>query len=202
MKGCVKKKHYQDSVDDVVDIFILGCMVSLVEDVYMRQPPGFVIVPSMFYKLKNALYVLKHSPRIWFSNLSSTHFRWISSFCCLHFMFVQHTSQATLIVLVYVNSIFITGSDYLHQQFSLKNLGTFNYFLGIKVSQEGSIVHLPQHKFISDLLTEVGLLDSQGIDAPMSTSKVLSKFDDVVLFDPTKYRSYCRCSIILHFDEA
>nr|GEX24815.1 retrovirus-related Pol polyprotein from transposon TNT 1-94 [Tanacetum cinerariifolium] len=45
---------------------------SLKEDVYVRQPEGFIDAdhPSHVYKLKKALYVLKQAPRAWYEELS------------------------------------------------------------------------------------------------------------------------------------
>jgi hypothetical protein len=42
------------------------------EDVYMKQPPGFVDsnFPSYHCKSDKALYGLKQAPRVWYSQLS------------------------------------------------------------------------------------------------------------------------------------
>jgi len=64
-------------------------------------------------------------------------------------------------VLIYVDDIIITGSSVslvqrfisqLHSNFSLKELGKLDYFLGIKVKSllDGSLV-LTQSKYIRDL---------------------------------------------------
>jgi hypothetical protein len=44
----------------------------LEDEVYMKQPPGFVIseFPSYYCKLDKALYGLKQTPRAWYSRLS------------------------------------------------------------------------------------------------------------------------------------
>jgi hypothetical protein len=43
----------------------------LAEEVYVRQPPGFESVefPHRVYKLRNALYGLKQTPRAWYGRL-------------------------------------------------------------------------------------------------------------------------------------
>jgi hypothetical protein len=55
---------------DIQNTFLHGL---LDEDVYMKQPPGFVDCDHPIYicKLDKSLYGLKQSPRAWFSNLSS-----------------------------------------------------------------------------------------------------------------------------------
>nr|GEW51053.1 hypothetical protein [Tanacetum cinerariifolium] len=54
---------------DVKTAFLHG---SLKEDVYVRQPEGFIDAdhPSHVYKLKKALYGLKQAPRAWYDELS------------------------------------------------------------------------------------------------------------------------------------
>ena len=58
-------------------------------------------------------------------------------------LFVKKTSHSIIITYVYVDDIILTGDDpsliqqlkkNLHQVFSIKDLGTLSYFLGIKVS--------------------------------------------------------------------
>jgi hypothetical protein len=54
---------------DIQNAFLHGF---LEEDIYMKQPPGFVdkTHPNYICKLDKSLYGLKQTPRAWFSRLS------------------------------------------------------------------------------------------------------------------------------------
>ena len=102
-------------------------------------------------------------------------------------------------LLVYVDDIIITGrSNYLIQSlvhhlnsnFSLKQLGQLDYFLGIEVhhTPTGSVL-LTQSKYICDLLHKTDMAEAKPISSPMVTNLKLSKNGDDLLSDPTMYRS-------------
>nr|KYP51561.1 hypothetical protein KK1_026589 [Cajanus cajan] len=101
-------------------------------------------------------------------------------------------------MLVYVDNIILTGNspsllqkliDQLNEIFSLKDLGTLDYFLGIEVKpiSDGRLL-LSQHKYIFDLLTKVKMEDSKGISTPMIGGQQLAKAG-TLFDDPTLYRS-------------
>ncbi|KAL6338380.1 hypothetical protein AAG906_018751 [Vitis piasezkii] len=69
-------------------------------------------------------------------------------------MFIHHTASHFLILLIYVDDIFITGSNsshvssfvsHLHATFPLRDLGDLHYFLDIEVLQTDTALHLNQH---------------------------------------------------------
>jgi histone deacetylase 1/2 len=101
--------------------------------------------------------------------------------------------------LVYVDDIIITGSSInliqqliqnLNSEFSLKDLGKLDYFLGIEVhhSNSGSLL-LSQTKYIRDLLTKANMADAKGMASTMASSTKLSKFGSNIVSDPTFFRS-------------
>ncbi|KAL2492715.1 cysteine-rich RLK (RECEPTOR-like protein kinase) 8 [Abeliophyllum distichum] len=128
---------------DVNNAFLQG---HLSEDVYMAQPPGFVDRdnPTHICKLKKAIYGLKQAPRAWYFELRQ--FLIQSGFTNSHAdtsLFILHSGDTTIYLLVYVDDIIITGTntniiqryiDLLAQRFSIKDLGALSYFLGIEVS--------------------------------------------------------------------
>ncbi|CAL8133642.1 unnamed protein product [Prunus armeniaca] len=97
---------------DVKSMFLNGI---LKEEVYVDQPEGLVVkhYEDKVYKLKKALYGLKHAPRAWYEEI---HAYLISC------GYVRSTSEAilycktkkdsgTLIVSIYVDDIVYIGND-------------------------------------------------------------------------------------------
>ena len=112
-------------------------------------------------------------------------------------MFLLHTVNYTLIVLIYVDDIIVTGNclsrvpqliDQLNIQFALKDLGDLNYFLGIQVSRTSDSIHLCQQKYMIDLLTRVEILDVKPASTLVASDTILSLYDGEALHDPTSYR--------------
>ncbi|KAL5554993.1 hypothetical protein UlMin_037229 [Ulmus minor] len=113
-------------------------------------------------------------------------------------MFFHFGKTSTLIVLVYVDDIIITGSSSemisslitrLDSVFALRDLGRLSYFLGIEVSYNEGSIHLSQTKYISDLLHKTDMFDSKPAKTPGAVGKTLSKFDGDPVEDVTQYRS-------------
>ena len=75
-------------------------------------------------------------------------------------MFLHFGKAITLIVLVYVDDILVTGSSStqissliakLDSVFALRDLGQLSFFLSIKISYNEGSMTLSQTKYISDL---------------------------------------------------
>ncbi|KAL6327702.1 hypothetical protein AAG906_022764 [Vitis piasezkii] len=161
---------------DVQNAFLNG---DLVEQVYMAQPPGF-LHPNHPNKVSHSVITGFNS-----SNDDSS-------------MFVHFGRHSTLIVLVYVDDIIVTGSSpvliqqlihKLHSLFALRDLGQLSYFLGIEVTYDGGSMHLSQRKYITDLLQRTSMLDSKAAATPGTVGLSLSQFDGDLMDDVTMYRS-------------
>ena len=123
-------------------------------DIYMVQPLGFKILGSLHKvcKLLKSLYGLKQSSRAWYDKIDSS-LRGVglkrSSFDPN--LYYLHKGQATLLVLLYVDDLFLTGNcldlinwikTYLRTTFDMTDLGTFKKYLGI------TFEYLPQGIFL------------------------------------------------------
>ena len=183
---------------DVNNAFLNG---ALEEEVYMAQPPGFENSDkSMVCKLTKALYGLKQAPRAWFDKLKTALIKFgFKASCCDPSLFTLLTSHGCIYILVYVDDIIITGSSLdqiqqlttkLNTEFSLKQLGTLDYFLGVQVKhlQDGSLF-LSQSKYFGDLLERANMGEAKGIATPMTSGLKLSKHGSNYFQDPTLYRS-------------
>ena len=95
-------------------------------------------------KLKKALYGLKQAPRAWFDRFSIFLLKY-GFFCSLvdPSLFIFHSNSDTLILLLYVDDILLTGSSVplvthliqlLSSEFAMKDLGSIHYFLGIEIT--------------------------------------------------------------------
>ncbi|RVW76991.1 Retrovirus-related Pol polyprotein from transposon TNT 1-94 [Vitis vinifera] len=154
---------------DIKNAFLHG---DLAEEVYMKQPPGFVAQgeSGLVCRLRHSLYGLKQSPRAWFSRFSSV----VQEFGMLrsttdHSVFYHHNSLGQCIYLVvYVDDIVITGSD--------------------QDAQSSSGVVLSQRKYALDILEETDMLDCKLVDTPMDPNAKLVPGQGEPLGDPGRYR--------------
>jgi hypothetical protein len=137
-------------------VFLYG---ALVEEVYMKQPPGFLDPswPHYHCKLDKAIYGLKQAPRTWYSRLSHKlqDLGFVPSKAYI-FIFFYIKGHITIYVIVYVDDIIVASSssqasdallDDLKADFALKYLGSLHYFLGIEVRSVYDGLLLTQQKY-------------------------------------------------------
>ncbi|GKA35263.1 putative RNA-directed DNA polymerase [Tanacetum coccineum] len=176
---------------DIQNAFLHG---NLKEQVYMKQPPGFIDPqrPNHVCLLHKSLYGLKQAPRAWFERLSKALFD-------LGFkgsktdpsLFIYSRGDTLLYILVYVDDIIVTGNNkgtidniicQLGSAFALKDLGPLNYFLGIEIVPHVSGILLSQKKYILELLQSAGLSNCNPVSSPMVTSSSLSLDDGMSIY--------------------
>ncbi|KAK1662393.1 hypothetical protein QYE76_050552 [Lolium multiflorum] len=185
---------------DVQNAFLHGI---LEEEVYMRQPPGFVdpARPQHLCRLVKALYGLKQAPRAWHARLGSVlrAHGFVPSTADTS-LFLLQRPEVTMYLLVYVDDIIlISSSDVvadrlvsaLSGDFAVKDLGALHYFLGLEVSRSSAGLTLTQQKYALDLLRRAGMLKCKHATTPMSATDRMSALDGDTLSpdDATEYRS-------------
>ncbi|KAL9261896.1 Retrovirus-related Pol polyprotein from transposon RE1-like protein, partial [Drosera capensis] len=162
---------------------------------------GFIhsTLSSHVCRLHKALYGLRQTPCAWFN--------WFSSFLLRSgftqaksdsSMFVYRRHCQVLILLLYVDDIVVIGNSHtllssfisaLSSEFAMKDLGDIHYFLGIQVLRISTGLFLSQDKYILDLLCRFGLHTLKSTRSPLACRISLSSTDDILLSDPTKFRS-------------
>lgn len=100
-------------------------------------------------------------------------------------LFIKINNSSTVYILIYVDDLIITRNEeeevrkltgYLHKQFSIKDLGSISYFLGIKVKRKSSSeIRRYQKKYISELLTRANMHETKPQTTPMISNQHYSK---------------------------
>ncbi|GJR20284.1 ribonuclease H-like domain-containing protein [Tanacetum coccineum] len=76
----------------------------------------------------------------------------------------------------------------LHQEISMIDLGSLNYFLGISVTRDSSGMFLAHHKYATEILERAGMVSCNSSRMPVDTESKLGDDGDLVS-DPKLYRS-------------
>ena len=146
-------KHWEVHHVDVKSAFLHG---DLHEEMYMKQPEGYITDPYFVCKLKKSLYELKQAPREWYSKMDafllSQNFQRCRSdpnVC------IQQYDGHLIIIVLYVDDLLITGSivasisaikTALHNAFEMSNLGLLKQFLGLEIEKNSDGIMVTQSK--------------------------------------------------------
>ena len=182
---------------DVKSAFLNG---ELKEEVYVKQPPGFVVQgeEGKVLRLRKALYGLRQAPRAWNAKLDCTlkemGFKQSEH---EHAFYRRTNGDTTLLVGVYVDDLIITGSskgaiesfkDEMKTKFQMSDLGLLSFYLGIEVQQHGDGISLCQAHYASRILQLGGMEGCNSAHTPMEERLKLSRESTEEKVDPTEYR--------------
>ncbi|GJU20567.1 retrovirus-related pol polyprotein from transposon RE1 [Tanacetum coccineum] len=112
------------------------------------------------------------------------------------FTLTKGTNFTTL--LIYMDDILLTSNDnamlqlikqLLDLTFSIKDLGSLHYYLGIEILQNSTGLVMSQRKYALDLLQSVDILNHKPSTIHMTLIKTLNATDDIPLTDPSHYRT-------------
>ena len=171
---------------DVKTTFLNG---SLLKDVYMTQPEGFVDPKNSgkVCKLQRSIYGLKQASQSWNLRFDEV----IKGFGFIKnedepCVYKRVSGSAIVFLILYVDDILLIGNDiptltnvktFLGKSFSMKDLGDAAYILGIKIYRDRSkrLIGLSQSTYIDKVLTRFRMEDSKRGFIPMSHGIKLSK---------------------------
>ena len=190
------KKKWPIKQLDVSNAFLHG---ELKEPVFMSQPPGFIdpTRPSHVCRLTKALYGLKQAPRAWFNTFSN--FLIEFGFTCSKAdpsLFTYHKDGKSLVLLLYVDDILLTGSHQplltellqaLHKRFAMKDLGPPRYFLGIEIEFYSGGLFLHQQAYAKDILHQAAMSNCNPMPTPLPLQ--LDNLNSEPFTEPTYFRS-------------
>ncbi|XP_028109530.1 uncharacterized protein LOC114308187 [Camellia sinensis] len=77
----------------------------------------------------------------------------------------------------------------MHKAFSMKELGSISYFLGISVTHSSLGFFLSQYKYASDFLVKAGMVDCKSCTTLVSSKPSSSAADALPCSNPFLYRS-------------
>ncbi|KAG7564293.1 Integrase catalytic core [Arabidopsis suecica] len=163
---------------DVKTAFLNG---DLLEEVYMRQPEGFIIESQkdMVCKLKKSIYGLKQASRQWYLKFDETITKFgfkenIVDPC----IYLKISGSKFIFLVLYVDDILLASSDlgllhetmiYLSKNFDMKDMGEASYVIGIEIFRDRSlgILGLSQKAYIDKILERFGMMTCSSINVPM-----------------------------------
>jgi hypothetical protein len=147
----------------------------------LSKPEGFELHgrESHVCRLKKALYGLKQAPRAWYERidayLQQMGFQKSDADPNLYFIMV---GDDPLILVLYVDDLFITGEDRLIQhckrdlasEFDMTDMGLMHYFLGLEVWQEDGHIFVGQGRYAGDILRRFCMDGCRPMATPMITN--------------------------------
>lgn len=149
-------------------------------------------------KLNKAIYGLRQALRAWYTELKTFLLSLGFTNSQLdNFFFIYHASNHYLYLLVYVDDIVVIGSSSMHvdkfihallARFSLKNLGSLSYFLGVEATSTSYGLFLSQRKYITDLFRCTNMQAAKPLSTPLATIKTLKLDDGFSPSNATQYR--------------
>ena len=100
-----------------------------------------------------------------------------------------------LILLLYVDDLFITGDEHLiahckrdlASEYEMTDIGLMHYYLGMEVWQEPGHIFLGQGKYAVDILKRFWMEDCKPMCTPMITNWKQLHASEGKLVDPTIY---------------
>nr|GEU99199.1 zinc finger, CCHC-type [Tanacetum cinerariifolium] len=163
-----------------MDVKILFLNGDLKEEVYMKQPEGFVMPRNehKVCKMVKSLYGLKQAPKQWHQKFDevvlSSGFLLNQSDKCIYSKF--DSSDKGVINGLYVDDILIFETDqnqvdktkkFFSSRFSIKDIGEADVILGSKIKRKNKGIVITQSHYIDKILKKFNRVDCSPVSTPM-----------------------------------
>lgn len=170
---------------DVKTTFLHG---DLEEEIYMKQPQGFVVKgkKELVCKLKKSLYGMKQPPRMWYQKFDTNilELRFVRSMAD-HCVYSKQVGNYFIYVVLYVDDMLFVGNNMdvikevksqLSSKFDMKDLGAANFILGMEIKRDHANMKLwlNQRKYVETILQRFNMHGSKPIKVPIPIGVNLS----------------------------
>ncbi|KAI3701418.1 hypothetical protein L6452_26471 [Arctium lappa] len=190
-------KNFRVFQMDVKSAFLNG---ELVEEVYVKQPPGFEDPshPYHVFKLDKALYGLKQAPCAWYDTLSD--FLLSNRYTrgkIDNTLFLKKTKGNIILVQIYVDDIIFGATDenlcqefafLMKSKYEMSMMGELTFFLGLQIKQTSEGIFICQNKYIRYLLKKFDFENCSSMKTPMVPPLKIHADSTGKSLDITNYR--------------
>jgi hypothetical protein len=163
---------------DVKTTFLHG---DLEEEIYMKKPKVFVVngKKEMVCKLKNSLYGLKQSPRMWYQKFDT----YILALGFVrsrddHYVYSKKFGNHFIYVMLYVVDMLLVGNNMevikevksqLSSRFDMKYIGVANFILGMEIKRDRANrkIWLNKRKYFETILLRFNMHGSKAVRVPI-----------------------------------
>ncbi|KAG6483226.1 hypothetical protein ZIOFF_059868 [Zingiber officinale] len=113
-------------------------------------------------------------------------------------LFIKKRQGLMVIVLLYVDDIILTGSNYaevtrlqeeLSLRFDMKKLGELSNFLGLQIENLDKGIYVSQFSYAKRLIEKFGLIDGKKRSTPLDVNTRLHRDEGTCLSDPRPFRT-------------
>ena len=190
---------------DVKTAFLNG---DLNEDIYMKQPEGFVSkkFPAKVCKLNKSLYGLKQSARMWNMKideyLKAAKYTQTEADPCIYYRTeIVDGKTLIMIIAVYVDDTILLSNDTdlmllekkrLSECFEMDDRGEIHYILGMEVkrNREEKTMTISQKSYLESVLARFDMQNCNPVGTPLEAGKKFVKIsDDEEPVDVRKYQA-------------
>ncbi|KAL0303102.1 UNVERIFIED_CONTAM: Retrovirus-related Pol polyprotein from transposon RE1 [Sesamum radiatum] len=88
---------------------------------------------------------------------------------------------------------------YLHELFTIKDIGDAWYFLGLDIARNSEGCYLAQTKYVLDIIKDTGFMDAKAVSTPFPQGLKLSNDCGALLQNPDQCRRLVGCLLYLSF---